>query len=362
MTYDYIPFIKLNNQNQDLMSVLQKVVNKGVFMNGEYHQKFKLAFARYLNVENVILTANCTDSLEIILRSINISPNDEVITAAFSWYSDASVVKIVGAKLVFCDINPAHFMMDFNHLKSLINSNTKAIILPHLFGQVHPEIEAIASFCKENGILLIEDCAQAHGASLNEIKAGAFGDIAAFSFYPTKNLGALGDGGAIVTNDQDLAESCYLWANHGQIKRDEHIQLGRNSRMDELQAAILQSKLPDLDAENQKRIEFAKIYQDILRQLNGISLPIHSEGHVYHQFVIKTEKRDSLKSHLKNKGIETQIHYPNAISDMDVFDRSTSCPNATNIADIVLSLPIHPNHTKEEIKYVANAILTYFKT
>jgi dTDP-4-amino-4,6-dideoxygalactose transaminase len=355
-----IPFLRLTPFRQEVKAAIDDVLEKGVFMNGEYLVKFKTKFSEFLNLEHVIPTANCTDALEIILRSLEIQEEDEVIAPAFTWFSDASVIQLVGAKVVFCDVDLNHFGIQLAELKKRISPRTKALILPHLFGLVHPEIEKIASICAEHKIVLIEDCAQAHGASHNGKIAGTFGDIAAFSFYPTKNLGAFGDAGAIATKDTALTEKCQLWANHGQHARNEHLQLGRNSRMDELQAAVLSANLPFLNSDNENRRRLAIIYFDILKDTDCL-LPNESDGHVYHQFVIRTDKRDELQKFLSKKNIETDIHYPIALSDMKIFNVDEKYLNATTASKTVLSLPIHPNHSTEEIELVSENVKAFFR-
>jgi dTDP-4-amino-4,6-dideoxygalactose transaminase len=359
MSFESVPFLKLAPIRPEVKNVINEVLENGVFMNGPYLDKFKNDFSKYLALDHLIPTANCTDALEIILRSLEIQVGDEVITSAFSWFSDASVVQLVGAKPVFCDIDLEHFGIQVTELEEHISPKTRALILPHLFGSVHPEIKKIISICASHNIVLIEDCAQAHGAGLDGKLAGTFGDVAAFSFYPTKNLGALGDAGAIATNIKSLATHCAMWANHGQSTRNVHQQMGRNSRMDELQAAVLTANLPFLDADNEKRQRLASIYLKVLSVTNLI-LPDQSKGNVYHQFVIRTDKRDSLQVYLKTKGIETDIHYPVALSDMPLFKTSKEFANAKDASKTVLSLPIHPNHSIEEIEFVAESVKSFF--
>ena len=354
-----VPFLRLGPIGQEIQIVLGDVFKKGVFMNGAYLESFKTEFSKYMGLKHIIPTANCTDALEIILRSHGIQSGDEVITNAFSWFSDASVIQLLGAEVVFCDIELNHFGIKLHDLENRINAKTKAIILPHLFGLLHPEIEKINTICKQNNIILIEDCAQAHGATLNGKLAGTFGDVAAFSFYPTKNLAALGDAGAIATYNKFLAEKCKLWANHGQKTRNEHLQLGRNSRMDEIQAAVLCTNLPFLHSDNEKRQKLADIYFKLLADTDCV-LPYKTSGHVYHQFVIRTDRRDELQKFLIEKGIETDIHYPTALSDMKVFRSDEKFSNARQASKTVLSLPIHPNHSEEEIEYVAEKIKCFF--
>lgn len=357
-----IPFIRFPHISANVKDVIAEVLQSGIYFNGRYTVRFVKDFSAYLDLNYCIPTANCTDAIEIILRAKNIGKGDEVIVPAFTWFSDASVVELVGAKTVFADIDLTHFGLSLHGLAAKITKFTRAIILPHLFGIVHPEIQAVKDICNKNNILLLEDCAQAHGAGLNGQLAGTFGDVAAFSFYPTKNLGALGDAGTIVTNDAELAEKCRLWANHGQKSRNEHVQTGKNSRMDELQAAILATKLPELHNENNKRREFAGIYFSELENL-PIVLPADIPGHVYHQFVIMTEEREKLQFFLAENNIETDIHYPYALISMALFknQNTASFNNALKAAETVLSLPVHPSHTSEDIFIICKMIKAYFK-
>lgn len=361
MSQKTIPFVKLSPLPNEVQHAVNEVLQTGVFFNGHFSKLFEEKFKQYIDREYFVPTANCTDALEIILRANEIAEGSEVITSAFSWYSDASVVELVGASPVFTDIDLSTYGASLAGIKKCINKQTKAVILPHLFGATHPHIIEIKQLCDEAGILLIEDCAQAHGSSLDGRLAGTFGHVAAFSFYPTKNLGALGDGGCIVTNDEEMAIKCRRWANHGQRERNEHVQLGRNSRLDELQAAVLASKLPQLDAENSKRRALAQIYH---REFSGLplELPIEYPGHVYHQFVIGSDQRDELKGHLFQKGVETDIHYPYALTQMEIFLKHKAYfPNAEKAAATVLSLPIHPAHSEEDILYVCEQLNGFFK-
>ncbi|MBK6267292.1 DegT/DnrJ/EryC1/StrS family aminotransferase [Marivirga sp. S37H4] len=357
-----IPFVRLSPVPEDVQKAVQEVMDSGVFFNGKYSTLFESSFKKYLSIDHFIPTANCTDALEIILRAHEIGAGDEVIVPAFTWFSDASVVQLVGAKPVFGDVDLTHYGLDISSTEALLGGKTKAIIVPHLFGSTHPEIKQFRQMCDEHQLLLIEDCAQAHGSTLNNCLAGTFGHMAAFSFYPTKNLGALGDAGCIVTNDAHFSHQYKLWSNHGQQERNNHLQLGRNSRMDEIQAAVLMARLPYLKQNNDRRRELAKMYLRELAHL-PIALPEENNGHVYHQFVIRLEKRDALKDFLLSKGIQTDIHYPTALSDMDCFQKSVpaDCPNARLVAATILSLPIHPNHEVADVNYVCQQIKVFFK-
>ncbi len=355
-----VPFCKVDKPNETVRASIEQVLASGIYFRGAFTKHFSADFSAYIGMPYLVPTANCTDAIEIVLRGLNLRTDDEVITPAFSWYSDASMISWVGAKPVFADIDATTFMLTLASIKQVVTLNTKVLLLPHLFGMVCPEVREIADFCREKRIVLIEDCAQAHGATLNGNKAGSFAEIAVFSFYPTKNLGALGDAGCILTKNKQLRDSFSLIANHGQLKKDEHILLGKNSRMDELQAAVLAAKLPELDFENKKRVALAEIYFEQLKDL-PIHLPIRFQGNVYHQFVVKTLTRNALIDFLANGGIETAIHYPHALSDIEVFGSTTgTCQKATEAASQVLSLPIFPNHSADEVLYVCEQIRGFY--
>jgi len=355
-----IPFLKFDLPSEEVNLALNQVLKKGIYFNGAYAEAFIRDFSAFIGMPHMVPTANCTDAIELVLRALDGTAEDEVIVPAFTWFSDASMVEWAGLKLIFADISLECFGLTLASIKSVVTKKTKAIILPHLFGQVNPEIIQIAAYCKAHHIVLIEDCAQAHGAEQLGKKAGSFADISVFSFYPTKNLGALGDAGCILIKDATLSENLKLLSNHGQLARDTHISLGKNSRMDELQAAVLVAKLPILDADNKKRRSLAAIYHEKLKHL-PLQLPTVDDGHVYHQFVIFSVLRDRLKAFLLSEGIETVIHYPNALSDIKVFASNTSVmPKARKAASQALSLPIFPNHSAEEILFVCDAIDRFF--
>lgn len=355
-----VPFLKFDEPSEAIKSAIAEVLSSGQYFNGAFTKQLVADFSEYIGMPYMVPTANCTDAIELVLSALELKSKDEVIVPAFTWFSDASMVYWVNAKLVFADIDLSFFSLGLEAIKSAVTTNTKVVILPHLFGMVNPEIQEIVDFCKQGNIKVIEDCAQAHGATLNHKKAGSFADVSVFSFYPTKNLGALGDAGCIMTKDETLFDRCSLLANHGQVARNKHLSLGKNSRLDELQAAVLAKKLPDLDYQNKKRIALAEIY---FKRLAGlpISLPKSNTGHVYHQFVILYEEREKLRDYLTAKGIATDIHYPTALSDMPVLSNSIGqCPNATKASNEVLSLPIFPNHSVEEILYVCEQVNLFF--
>ncbi len=372
-----VPFVDLRKQyidiQEDIDQALRLVFEKSVFAYDDTIRYFEKNFARYLNASYCIACGNCTDALEIILRSMNIGPGDEVLVPANGWLSAAETVCLVGGKPVFVDNHPQYYNIDARleakHgnarlearlIESKITKKTKAIIPIHLYGLPAP-MDEIMEIAKRYGLKVIEDCAQAHGATYKGKKVGSLADAAAFSFYPTKNLGAYGDAGAIVTNDKDLAERCRMMANHGQITRDQHILLGRNSRMDTVQAAVLQAKLKYLDGWNEQRRKNAALYATLLKD-TPVVLPQIPDGvtSVFHLFVLRVKNRDEVMQKLKEAGIGTAIHYPVPLPLMPVFAhlqcKADDYPVACSQADELLSLPIYPELTEAQIEYVTDTL------
>lgn len=362
-----IPFLDLQRQQKSLLSPLQglfeEVILKDTLLGGKAVSSFEKDFAVYQGGAQVISCANCTDALEIALRALEIGAGDEVIVPANGWMSAAEAVCLVNAHPVFVDNHPHTYTMDIEQVEEKISSRTKAIIPIHLYG-LAADMPAIRTLAQKHQLKVIEDCAQAHGAATQSKKAGSWGDIAAFSFYPTKNMGALGDGGALVTHDDKLAEACRQIASHGQVKKNKHIRLGRNSRMDTLQAAVLQYKLGFLDEWNERRRKLAATYTEALRDL-PLQLPIEPEGfyHVYHLYVIQSERRDWLMEKLAKMGVGTAIHYPEAVADMQVFKNYTlnDTPIASKQAAKLLSLPLFPELRDDEQDYVIECLRKLLK-
>ncbi|MFP4093721.1 MAG: DegT/DnrJ/EryC1/StrS family aminotransferase [Cyclobacteriaceae bacterium] len=362
-----IPFLDLTRQQFSLMPRLQESMKQVVLndwlLGGKAVTAFEKSWAEYLQLAHVVSTANCTDALEVILRAIEIVEGDEVIVPANGWLSAAEVVRLLGATPVFVDCDPVFYHINPKLIAEKITSHTKAIIPIHLYGQP-ADMPAIMEIARQHQLFVIEDCAQAHGAEIRGKKAGNWGHAAAFSFYPTKNLGALGDAGAICTQDAALAEKCRQIASHGQQAKNCHVRLGRNSRMDSIQAAVLLEKLPYLDKWNQRRKQLAQLYHDLLKDL-PLQLPRERKNalHVYHLFVISLEKRDDLKAFLEVHGVETAIHYPQAVAEMDFLAQgeSTSAFQAIQQSRRLLSLPLYPELTEEEVHYVAQMIRLFFE-
>lgn len=356
-----VPFLDLRRQQAEikgkLLATTSNIIEEGWYIGGKHVEQFEQAFSGYLKAENCISCANGTDALELILRGFGIGQGDEVIVPSFTWVSDAEVVHAVGARPVFADIPVGSYCISEETIANLITSKTKAIIVVHLYGSPC-DMDPIIDLGKEYGIKVIEDCAHAYGASYKGKKVGAIGDAAAFSFYPTKNLGALGDGGAIITNDAALAQTVRLLKDHGQKARDKHIAIGKNSRLDALQAAVLSLKLSYLDQWNDERRRLAQIYLSDMNRLN-MKLPDNGIDRVFHLFVIQTALRNQLREYLLAQGIETAIHYPTPIHKIEAYQVSEVLPNSERAADEVLSLPLYPGMEDAEVEYVLDHIKAF---
>ena len=330
-------------------------------MGGPLLEAFETAFAQYVGTDYCIACANGTDALEIILRALAIGAGDEVVVPANGWMSAAEAVRLVGATPVFVDNDSTTYILNSNEVASHLTDRTRAIIPVHLYGLL-TDLSPIIKLAREHGLWVIEDCAQAHGAAIGNRRAGSWGDVAAFSFYPTKNLGALGDGGAMLTNDEALARALRRVANHGQVARDRPVQLGRNSRMDALQAAVLTIKLPYLDGWNRRRRQLAQRYQQQLADLSLVLpvLPEDGPQHVHHLYVVRVRDRNRVQQHLARHGIVTQVHYPTPVPSLAPFRASVatsaSFPVATRQAPQLLSLPLYPTMSTEAVDYVSEVL------
>lgn len=359
-----IPFVNLKRQYFNLQPALDhafnQVIESGQVMGGAVVSEFERNFAAYLGISYAVACANCTDALEIILRAFEIGVGDEVIVPANGWISAVEVVWMLGAKPVFIEPDPLCYTIDPSNIEGKITDRTKAIIPVHLYG-LPADMIKIMEIARKYQLKVIEDCAQAHGAKIGVDMAGSFGDAAAFSFYPTKNLGALGDGGMMVTQSRELAEKLRIIANHGQTEKNFHTFSGRNSRMDTLQAAILQTKLPHLHEWNKRRRTIAHYYKESWKNLE-ISLPEEPDQsfHIFHLFVIQHEQRDLLAQYLKSQGISTEVHYPYALPRMPVFQSllhtDSDFPIAVQQADRVLSIPVYPELSDAEVEYIAEKV------
>lgn len=364
-----IPFQKLDAQYNTIRSEVDRamadVFSKAQFIGGEPVQKFEQAFAEKLSVKHCISTGNGTDSLFLILKALNIQAGDEVITPAFSCIPSAETISLTGASPVFCDVVARYYAIDPEQVKKKITSKTKAVIAVHLYGQAAPVIE-LKKICDQHNVFLIEDCAQGHLTKDGDAFAGTVGVAGAFSFYPTKNLGAYGDAGCVVTSDPSLAERVRRLRNHGALIKDDHELEGTNSRMDTLQAAILQVKLNYLEQWNARRQEIANLYRQQLADVSRIQLPVQrpQSTHTYHLFCICTPQRNDLKKYLAEQGVETLIHYPKGLPFTPAYKHlrhtEQDFPVTASLQNQVLSLPLYPELTDEEVAFVTDRIRQYF--
>jgi len=364
-----VPFVDLYAQylsiKDDIDEAIASVIAETAFIGGKYVKQFEQQFGELYGVRNVISCANGTDSLYILMKMLGIGKGDEVITVANSWISSSETISQTGARPVFVDIHPEYFSMDESKLEAAIHSNTKAVIAVHLQGQMCA-IEKISAICAKHNIHLIEDCAQSHFSTYHGKRAGLFGLAASFSFYPGKNLGAYGDAGCIITNDDQLAEKCRMFANHGALKKHHHLMEGINSRLDGLQAAILSAKLPHILKWTKLRMEKALIYKRQLEGIRDIQIPVARPNteHTYHLYVILAKRRNELMNFLKERGIETSLHYPTALPNLPAYKylgyQPSDFPVATSLQEKILSLPIYPELQESQIRFVADCVRQFY--
>jgi dTDP-4-amino-4,6-dideoxygalactose transaminase len=364
-----VPFVDLTAQyhahRADFDAALAGVIQSNAFIGGKPVKEFERAFADAYGVRHCLACGNGTDAIYIILRMLGIGPGDEVITSAASWISTSETISQAGATPVFVDVDE-HFLIDVDLLERAITPRTRAVIPVHLYGQA-AQMEKIAALCKKYDLKLIEDCAQAHFATWAGRRVGTFGDAGTFSFYPGKNLGAWGDAGAVLINDDELARTSRMYANHGSLVKHQHEMEGINSRMDGLQAALLTTKLRFIDSWTAARQRVAAQYDRLLAGVGDLALPTVRPGatHVYHLYVIRTAHRDELRSHLTTRGIETAIHYPTALPLLPAYKRlgmlPASIPMAARNQHQILSLPIYPELSDDMMEYVVQSIRDFFK-
>jgi dTDP-3-amino-3,4,6-trideoxy-alpha-D-glucose transaminase len=357
-----IKFLELT-LHEDAASVkeaIARVVERGWFVLGPEVDAFEREFAAACGARHAVGVNTGTDALAIALRALGIGPGDEVITSPLSAAYSALAIMMAGARPVFADIDPERLTLDPRAAAAAITANTAAIMPVHLYGQAADMAELMPVATRHN-LAVVEDCCQAHLATCAGLPVGSFGACGAFSFYPTKNLGALGDGGAIVTDDPALAARAARLRNGGQSEKYRHAEFGVNSRLDEMQAAVLRARLPYLPAWTTARRTFAGAYRDALRDIHTIAVPAERDaGHVYHLFPIRSRARDGMQTHLRATGIETLIHYPFALPEQAAFagERPAGCPLASQACREVLSLPLHPAMAVSTIEAVARALAT----
>lgn len=363
-----VPFADLHAQYlgmKDAMdAAIAEVIRTSAFIRGPFVQRFEEEFARAAGLRHCVSCANGTDSLYIAMRALDVRPGDEVIAPAHSWISTTETITQAGGQVVFCDTDPDTYTIDPAQVEAKITPRTVGIIPVHLFGQP-ADMDPIMTIARKHRLWVLEDCAQAHLAHYKGRPVGTFGVAASFSFYPGKNLGAMGDAGAVLTDDADLARRMAMLARHGGLTKGDHQIEGINSRLDGMQAAVLSVKLVHLADWTARRQQIASEYRRLLGESRGLVLPVVVAGreHVYHLYVVRHEQRDGLVQHLTARGIQTVIHYPVALPFLPAYRRFGHRPEDFPIAfahqSRILSLPIFPEMTGAQLRMVAQALDSY---
>jgi dTDP-4-amino-4,6-dideoxygalactose transaminase len=362
-----IRFVDLKAQYESIKPEIDKaisdVISKTAFVGGPFVGSFEKAFAAFCGVKHCVGVGNGTDAIYVALRSLGIGPGDEVITVANSFIATSEAITMTGAKVVFVDINPQTYNIDVTKIEEKVTSRTKAIVPVHLYGQP-ADMDPILAMAKKHNLKIVEDAAQAHGAEYKGHKIGSIGDMASFSFYPGKNLGAYGDGGAILTNDDDLGEKARMIANHGRLDKYNHKLEGVNSRLDGLQAAILEVKLRHLPEWTEARRRNAYLYNDYLKDSGGVITPVELPDvkAVYHLYVVRVKdgKREKFQDALKSQGIATGVHYPIALPNLLAYEYlrhgKGDFAEATKASQEIVSLPMFPELSESQIEYIGKTI------
>jgi dTDP-4-amino-4,6-dideoxygalactose transaminase len=366
-----IPFVDLQAQSAhlrvELAAAMDDVLQRGDFIHGAAVRRFEAAFAEFLGVRHAIGVANGLDALRLSLLTLKIGPGDEVILPATTFVATALAVSAVGAEPVLVDPDPATLNLTAERVASAITPRTAAILPVHFAGRA-VEMTPLVELASQRGLAIVEDAAQAHGARVDGRCTGSFGTAGCFSFYPSKNLGAFGDGGMVVTNDDRTADAVRTLGNYGQVTKHEHSMLGVNSRLDTLQAAVLLTKLPHLESWNQARRRLARQYREELAEAGEfLDLPApesQPNSHVYHLFAVQTRQREALRAFLERHHIQTAIHYPKPIHRHQAYAAlnrgSGSFPVSEKHADETLSLPMYPEMTESQVSSVCRLIRMFF--
>ena len=365
-----IPLVDLKAQYADIRAevdaAIGRVVSNADFILGSEVEAFESDYARYCEAGHAVGLDSGLSALELGMRALGIGPGDEVITPAHSFIASSSAISFTGATPIWVDMDPKTYNIDPRQIESAITERTKAIMPVHLYGQA-ADLDPILEIARRHRLLVIEDACQAHGARYKGRRVGSFGDFGAFSFYPGKNLGAYGDAGTLVTNDADLAAKVRMMRNYGQRKKYDHVYLAWNRRLDTLQAAVLRAKLPHLDAWNAARRRHASIYDELLTDAS-VQLPTVMDGneHIYHLYVMQSERRDELMRHLESQGIHTGIHYPIPIHLQEAYrDRGVGrgrFPESEAAAPRLLSLPMYPELTEHHLSRIADSVHAFAST
>jgi dTDP-4-amino-4,6-dideoxygalactose transaminase len=362
------PFVDLKSQylaiKDELDEAIHNVIMDSAFIGGKYLKTFEQNFANYIGVKHCIGVGNGTDAIYAVLKTFGIGEGDEVITAANSFIATSEAITMTGAKVVFVDCDNETYNIDVQKIEKTIINKTKAILPVHLYGQP-VDMDPIIKIAQKHGLYIVEDSAQAHGAEYKDRKAGTIAQVACFSFFPGKNLGAYGDAGAIVTNDEKLAEKARMFANHGRKEKHNHEFEGINSRLDGLQAAILDVKLKYLEKWIERRRAIAKIYDEELKEIVITPSVLPDVRHVYHLYVIRVKNRDKVREFLADKEIYTGIHYPIPLPYLKAYSylghKPEDFPVTFSIKDEILSIPIHGNMPDNQVEYVIEQLKSVVK-
>jgi dTDP-4-amino-4,6-dideoxygalactose transaminase len=346
----------------EIDAAVESVIHAGHFVLGPNVEEFEREVARYCGVQHAVAVASGTDALHLALRSAGIRAEDEVITTTFTFIGTAEAISHAGARPVFVDIESDTLNIDVKHVERAISPKTRAVIAVHLFGRP-ANLAALTSMCRDRDLILVEDCAQSFGAMYGGKKTGSHGDLGCFSFYPSKNLGAYGDGGMIVTDNNEFAETVRALRNHGSEQPYRHAMLGYNSRLDELQAAVLRVKLQYIDSFNAARREIATAYTQRLQHADIITPPGDHDGAscVYQQYTIRSDKRDLIRRVLHEAGIASALHYPAPLHRQEAYLENyghLSLPISEQAAETVLSLPMYPELSKQQIDRICEVVLS----
>ena len=363
-----IPFLDLKAQyntiKEEIHRNLEPIFENTAYIGGKAVSSFEENFAKKLGVEYCVSCANGTDAIYIALKGLGIGNGDEVIIPANTWISTSETVSQAGATPIFVD-NDEFYLIDVNKIEEKINSKTKAIIAVHLYGQ-SAELNKLTEICKKYNLYLIEDTAQSHFAKYDDKFLGTFGDVATFSFYPGKNLGAYGDAGAIVTNKKELADKMRAFANHGQVDKNVHVFEGINSRLDAIQAVVLDTKLSYISDWNESRLQNALLYNKYLNGIEGVITPKIKDNchHIFHLYVVRVKERENIQKYLNENGISTGIHYPKALPFSGAYSnlgyKPEYFPLSFKYQDEILSLPMYPELKENQIEYISEKIKEFY--
>jgi len=365
-----VPLVDLKAQyaaiKTEVDEAIKNIIDNTAFVGSPKIKEFEDNFAKFNETKQAIGVNTGTDALFFALKVMGIKKGDEIITVPYTFIATTEAITQNNAKIKFVDIDKDTYNIDINLIEGAITPRTKAILPVHLYGQM-AEMDVIRDIADKHNLVVIEDACQAHNATFNNKKPGYYGDIAVFSFYPGKNLGAYGDAGAIITNDEERAEKISMLRDHGRVSKYEHLMEGFNSRMDGIQAAVLDVKLKHLEQWTEMRRKNAKLYNDLLQDVDGITMPIEHEKakHVYHLYVIRAKERDKLLEYLKSKGISPGVHYPIPLHLQPAYKylnhKEGNFPVAEKCSREILSLPMFPELTEEQISYVCEKIKEFMQ-